>query len=153
MPLIHGKRTALSPARAARTCLIAATAVLACTAAVAGELTIEVSGIAPNRGQVYLALYDQAEAFPITGRQRMSQVLAPEDSHLTVHFRDLLPGKYAVAAFQDVNGNGKLDKNFIGIPKEPYGFSNGARGTAGPPKFTDAAITLAPDGSTTIVLK
>jgi uncharacterized protein (DUF2141 family) len=46
-----------------------------------------------------------------------------------------------------------LDKNLFGIPKEPYGFSNSARGSTGPPKFADAAIVLNPDGATTIVLK
>jgi uncharacterized protein (DUF2141 family) len=70
-----------------------------------------------------------------------------------VHFKDLPPGEYAAVAFQDVNGNGKLDKNFLGIPREPYGFSNSARGSAGPPKFSAAAVTLNPDGTTTIVLK
>jgi hypothetical protein len=27
-------------------------------------------------------------------------------------------------AFHDENGNGRLDKNFLGVPTEPYGFSN-----------------------------
>ena len=126
---------------------------LAAAVAQAGELTIEVSGITPNRGQVYVAVYDRAEAFPITGQQRVSQVLASEDQHLTFHFRDLPPGLYAAAAFQDFNGNGKLDKNLFGVPKEPYGFSNSARGSSGAPKFAAAAITLNHDGTTTIVLK
>jgi len=43
--------------------------------------------------------------------------------------------------------------NFRGIPKEPYGFSNCARGSAGPPKFSAAVVTLNPDGITRIVLK
>jgi uncharacterized protein (DUF2141 family) len=97
--------------------------VIAATPALAGDLTIEVSGITAS-GQ-----------------------------SLVVHFKDLPPGEYAAVAFQDVNGNGKLDKNFLGIPKEPYGFSNSARGSAGPPKFSAAAVTLNPDGTTTIVLK
>ena len=126
---------------------------LAAAVAQAGELTIEVSGITPNRGQVYVAVYDRAETFPIAGRERVSQMLAPEDQHLTVHFKDLPPGQSAAAAFQDFNGNGKLDKNLFGIPKEPYGFSNSARGSSGPAKFAAAAITLNPNGTTTIVLK
>lgn len=151
--MIHRYAALLSRTRRTGALLIAATACLAGTAAVAGELTIEVSGVTPNRGQVYVALYDRADTFPVSGRQRDSQVLAPVASHLTIHFNNLPPGQYAVAAFQDFNGNGVLDKNFLGIPKEPYGFSNGARGTTGPPKFAQAAVTLAPDGSTTIVLK
>jgi uncharacterized protein (DUF2141 family) len=33
-------------------------------------------------------------------------------------------GDYAIALYQDQNGNGKLDTNFFGIPTEPYAFSN-----------------------------
>jgi uncharacterized protein (DUF2141 family) len=121
--------------------------------AFAGDLTIEISGIAPNRGKIYVALYDQPEAFPIAGRQRVGQIVPAEAAHLTVRFNDLPKGRYAVVAFQDLNGNGKLDKNLLGMPKEPYGFSNSARGTAGPPKFHDAAVTLDADGATSIVLK
>ena len=47
-------------------------------------------------------------------------------------------GEYAVSCYHDRNGNGKLDKNTIGIPVEPYGFSNDARGSFGPPKYKKA---------------
>jgi len=130
--------------------LIASTAA---STVLAGNLTIEISGITPNRGKVYVAVYDVPETFPISGRQRVGRVVTPDEWHCTVHFNDLPPGHYAAVAFQDVNGNGKLDKNFLGFPKEPYGFSNNARGTAGPPAFSDAAVTLDPDGATTIALK
>jgi uncharacterized protein (DUF2141 family) len=133
--------------------LIALAASIASARALAGELTIDVSGIAPNQGKIYVAVYDSAEAFPISGRQLVRQILDAADRHLTVHFSNLPPGEYAAVAFQDSNGNGRLDKNFLGIPKELYGFSNGARGAAGPPKFSDAAITLSPDGATKIELK
>lgn len=133
--------------------LLGLIASIAAATVLAGDLTIEISGITPNRGKVYVAVYDVPESFPISGRQRVGQVVTPDDRHLTVHFKDMPPGHYAAVAFQDVNGNGKLDKNFLGIPKEPYGFSNNARGTAGPPSFSEAAVTLDPDGATTIVLK
>jgi uncharacterized protein (DUF2141 family) len=133
--------------------LAALSACFAAATAAAGDLTIEVSGITPDRGQVYVAVYDGPDTFPVSGRQRVGQVLAPANAHLTVRFKDLPPGHYAAVAYQDINGNGKLDKNFLGIPKEPYGFSEGARGSAGPPKFSEAAVTLDPDGATSIVLK
>jgi uncharacterized protein (DUF2141 family) len=137
--------------RAVRAALVLS--VTAATPVLAGDLTIEVSGITPGRGQIYLAVYDRPETFPTAGLQRTGQILAASEQSLVARFKDLPPGQYAVVAFQDVNGNGKLDKNFLGVPKEPYGFSNGARGSAGPPKFSAAAVTLNPDGTTTIVLK
>lgn len=133
--------------------LLAVCASIASATILAGDLTIEVSGVTPGHGKVYLAIYDRQETFPIPGRQIASQVVDPTDRHLTVRFKDLPPGQYAAAAFQDFNGNGKLDKNFLGIPREPYGFSNGARAIAGPPKFSQAAVTLAPDGVTHIEVK
>jgi uncharacterized protein (DUF2141 family) len=60
----------------------------------------------------------------------------------TVIFGNLEPGRYAAIAFHDENRNGKLDKNFLGVPAEPYGFSNSARGFLGPPTFRDAAVVL-----------
>lgn len=128
-------------------------AVLASTSALAGELVIDVSGAIPGRGKVLIAVYDRPEGFPIAGRQRARQVITPRSAHLTVRFEDLPPGSYAAVAFQDLNGNGTLDKGFLGRPTEPYGFSNGARGSMGPPRFSAAAVLLSPDGRTTIVLR
>ena len=139
--------------RAARALLRVLPMCVAAATAAAGDLTIEVSGITPDRGKVYIAVYDRPDTFPISGRQRVAQVLEANDHHLTVHFKDLPPGKYAAAAFQDFNGNGKLDKNFLGIPKEPYGFSQEEHASMGPPPFSSAAVTLDPDGATRIVLK
>ena len=50
---------------------------------------------------------------------------------------------YAIAVFHDINDNGILDKNALGIPLEPYGFSRNARArfTSAPP-FEDAKIEL-----------
>jgi uncharacterized protein (DUF2141 family) len=47
-----------------------------------------------------------------------------------------------VIVFHDENGNGRLDKNFWGVPTEPYGFSNNAVGTLGAPRFAEVAVAL-----------
>jgi uncharacterized protein (DUF2141 family) len=61
----------------------------------------------------------------------------------TVTFEMLLPpGSYALSVLQDLNGNRKLDTNFIGIPKEPSGSSNDAKATFSAPKFRDAVFTV-----------
>jgi hypothetical protein len=49
-----------------------------------------------------------------------------------VVFSNVQPGRYAAIAFHDENGNGKPDKNFLGVPTEPYGFSNNVQGFLGP---------------------
>ncbi len=52
------------------------------------------------------------------------------------------PGVYAIAVYHDVNGNRKFDKNWIGLPKEPFGVSNNPRVRLGPPKFKEAAFEV-----------
>ncbi len=60
------------------------------------------------------------------------------------------PGAYAIAVFHDANGNGRLDRSLIGLPGEPYGFSNDV-GRHGPPDFGAARIVVR-EPSTTIVI-
>ena len=62
--------------------------------------------------------------------------------------KDPAPGTYAIKAYHDRNGNGRLDTGAFGAPVEPYGFSNDARGTFGPPPFTAATFTLPAAGTT-----
>jgi uncharacterized protein (DUF2141 family) len=51
-------------------------------------------------------------------------------------------GKYAVSSYVDTNKNGRLDKNFLGVPKEMYGLSNDARGMFAPPAFSVTAFDI-----------
>ena len=55
-------------------------------------------------------------------------------------FSNVAPGVYSGGAFHDANDNGKLDTNWIGIPKEGVASSNNAKGRMGPPKFKDASF-------------
>lgn len=59
----------------------------------------------------------------------------------------LAPGAYAIKAFQDLDGDGELDRNAFGIPSEPVAFSNGAKIRFGPPSW-EAARFIAPAGET-----
>ncbi|MNT83012.1 hypothetical protein D3C72_2228260 [compost metagenome] len=52
--------------------------------------------------------------------------------------------------YHDENNNGKLDKNFIGMPKEPVACSNNAKGFMGPPKYEDAKFIITADTKMTI---
>lgn len=63
----------------------------------------------------------------------------------------LSASSYAIAVHHDKNNDGKVNTNFIGIPKEPMRALNGAKGKMEPPKFAEAAITLAHE--TIIVLE
>ena len=61
-------------------------------------------------------------------------------AHAVCEFPGLNTGTYAISVFHDENSNGKLDTNFMGIPREGVGASNNAKGHFGPPKFDAAAF-------------
>ena len=128
----------------------------------AGELRITVEGIRSTQGTVLIGLYDSPESFEraveasgkdrfLIDPDRFGAVALRANTALksAVVFTNLEPGRYAAVAFHDENGNGKLDKNFLGSPTEPYGFSNKAQGLLGPPSFADAAVALG-DGDSAI---
>lgn len=103
-------------------------------------LTIEISGMKSNKGSVLVALYKNKEDF-LKKRFRGDMAKIKDQKAITV-FKNLVPGIYAVSLFHDENNNQKMDTNFFGIPKEPYGTSNDAKGFMGPPKYEDAKFTI-----------
>lgn len=117
-------------------------------------LTVNLKGFKSDKGAVEVALFDQATAFPTKPEKAIAKQRAPITSGTaTVEFRDLKQGTYAVSAYHDVNNNGKMDANFIGIPKEPTGASNDAKGRMGPPSFKDAQFTLNASGAVIISMQ
>jgi uncharacterized protein (DUF2141 family) len=89
-----------------------------------------------------VALWDDAERFP-KGENYVAAVSGVIQGRTAqLEFADVAPGEYALSVFHDENGNGQLDTRFMGIPKEPFGASNDARGRFGPPKFDDARFVV-----------
>lgn len=110
-----------------------------------GTLTVEVT-TRSNKGVIRCALWPDAKGFPgeVKTRSDVVRVVAPsiEKHKATCTFPDVQAATYVVTVLQDLNDNDELDKNRIGIPKEPLGFSNGARIRFGPPKFDDAKFAF-----------
>ena len=106
-------------------------------------LTIEFTIKKHNKGSILLALYDSAETYMKKGLKN-ARVEVKEKKAVIV-FEGLQKGSYGFSFFHDVNNNGKLDKNFLGIPKEPYGFSNDMAGKFGPPDFDKIAFEITED--------
>ena len=103
-------------------------------------LTVEFEITKYSKGKIYVALYNSEDSFlkkPIKGT-----IVTVENGKATATFEDVAAGTYAISSFYDKNGNGKLDTNFLGIPKEPTAMSNNAKGSFGPPKFKDAKFAM-----------
>lgn len=115
---------------------------LAAGSSLAADLDVTVRVAEPGRGTVYSAVYDSSETFMKPERAVHASRGDVAGQAIQARYTGLPAGRYAVSAFQDLNGNGELDTNILGMPTEPYGFSAGARGSMGPPAFSDAAVAL-----------
>lgn len=113
------------------------------------NIKVEVTGLKNNKGQVMIGLYNSEKDF--LKKTFKGNVVLIKDKKATVTFANLPKGEYAVSIFHDENNNGKMDSNFMGIPKEEYASSNGAKGFMGPPKYKDAKFIVKEDK--TILLK
>jgi uncharacterized protein (DUF2141 family) len=106
----------------------------------AAELAIRIDSVESNDGQIMVALYDRAGYMKQPLKTAAVEAVA---GTTMVQFKDLAPGEYAFAIYHDANGNGRLDRNRMGMPVEMSTFSNDAQGFMGPPAFDAARLTLA----------
>jgi uncharacterized protein (DUF2141 family) len=122
--------------------LIALICALPLTAQQKTEITlaIRVSGARNTKGTVSVRLFRGPDGFPADGTKAFQvQTVKIETSGNTAHCIFSVPkGEYAVAVFHDENGNGMMDKNLIGVPKEGYGFSNNPGRKMRPATFDEA---------------
>ncbi|WP_223253686.1 DUF2141 domain-containing protein [Flavobacterium sp. LM5] len=111
-------------------------------------LTVTITGIQNNSGKLMAEVYNSKGKFLKSAYKTTSTSIKANTA--TVIFSDLPKSDYTVMVYHDQNGNGKLDKNFIGMPKEPVACSNNAKGFMGPPKYEDAKFSLVTDSKITI---
>ncbi|MDD2686277.1 MAG: DUF2141 domain-containing protein [Gallionella sp.] len=117
-------------------------------AAQAGELKLLINNSGLTGKTLFVAVHAVAADFPMNDEKAIKRAAIATGDKTELSIPNVTSGEYAVAVFADVNGNGKLDSNFIGMPKEPVAVSRDAKGRFGPPKFADAAF-LVGDGVTT----
>jgi uncharacterized protein (DUF2141 family) len=103
----------------------------------AADLTVRVSSLLPNRGHLAYALFESSEGFPSQRDKAIRRGFLEFGAADSFEFaiRDLPGGTYALAIYQDLDRSAKLEKNFLGVPREPVGFSRNPKLYLGPPKF------------------
>jgi uncharacterized protein (DUF2141 family) len=117
-------------------------AVVAWSDAEPAALTARVTGLRSDKGQIGCMLYASADGFPREPKKATERVFAPISGGAAICKFVAKAGSYAIIAMHDENGNGTMDRGFLGIPKEGFGASRGARGAFGP-KFADARFEYA----------
>ncbi len=111
----------------------------------ATTMRIQFTNVNAARGSIYVAVYDQADKFLDVKAMCCQKIISvSERGTVEIALPELPAGVYAISCFHDINGNGKLDKNILGIPTEPYGFSNNARPTFRAPNWEEAKFYWQP---------
>ena len=106
-------------------------------------VSVEVSNITQTRGSLRIGIF--REGNPFTGPKakpdffKVVPITAATAQQVIV---SLPAGRYVIAVYHDLNDNGKLDKNIVGYPKEPFGFSKNFRPILSAPSFEDCAIEI-----------
>lgn len=108
---------------------------------VGNTLSIQIQGVRTRSGQIMIGLCSEAE-YDSGERCALGKIVPIRDIGQPIAIENVPDGTYSVKLFHDVNGNNRLDTNAMGIPREPYGFSNNARGRFGPAKFEDASFII-----------
>ncbi len=123
----------------------AALLVLLASTAAATDLEVTITGVAHERGNVRICLYDGPEGFRHEDKSLWVLEQPAVKGTLSARFSQLPPGRYAVIAYHDENGDGALNR-FLGmVPTEGYGLSNNPK-LMGPPKFDQAALDVPAEG-------
>ena len=113
------------------------------------NVLIEVSGFKNTRGTLNCRLFTKAADFP-DGEGIVTLRVPITGPNTSCSFSNVEPGTYAIAVVHDENGNGKLDKNFVGVPSEGYGVSNNKTYALSEPKWNESIFTLGANESKTL---
>ena len=108
------------------------------TPAKAGEVNVTVSGVVANGTYVFAALCTSS-LDPDTCQKGDRKIATGPNVRFS--FDNVPPGRLAVAAYQDLDGSGSIERTKLGLPREPFGFSNDA-GRARRPSFDAAAFNV-----------
>lgn len=115
------------------------------------KLTIKISNIATMKGEIIVGIFNSDVAFLKEGKAIKNYSIKADKSAVSFVVVDLPKGDYAISMYHDVNSDDKMNTNFIGIPKEPYGFSNNVKPKMSAPKFNDCKFNF--QENTTLSIK
>lgn len=105
-------------------------------------LELKVTDLKNARGKVLVSLFTDEASF-LKSPYKTLAVDISEAKEVRVRFDGLAAGSYALAVFHDKNDNGELDTNFLGIPKEGYGWSNNPKPTFRAARYDECMFTIA----------
>ncbi len=120
-------------------------------AAGAAEVTVRITGLSEPLGQVGCSLFAGPVGFPKDSSSARQLWQAADAKGVTCRFSDVPEGTYAVSIGHDLNGNKRVDANFVGLPTEQWGVSNNARPNMRAPRFDEAMFKVAADAKELVI--
>lgn len=118
-----------------------------------GKLTINVTGLSTKgAANVQFAIYDE-KTFLKVDIPPFNKIIKSDNYEMVSAYFDLPEGEYAVAVFQDLNEDGKMNANFFGIPTDPYGFSLNYKPLFRGPKFYECSFLIEKNENKTLNIK
>jgi uncharacterized protein (DUF2141 family) len=88
------------------------------------DLTVQISNIKNDNGKLTMGLFDTQDSFKKATKPYKGVKVDISNKTAKYIFKDLPNKTYALSVYHDENDNNKLDKNWFGVPKESYGWSN-----------------------------
>lgn len=102
-------------------------------------ITVTIENITSNKGQVILSLHTEDTFMKGPGIQNIESKIT--DGKVSITFKNVKPGTYAIMALHDENENRRMDFEDNGMPKESYGMSNNSM-SFGPPQYATAKFNF-----------
>lgn len=115
-------------------------------------IRVEVSGLRPAQGEVRAAVFNGEAGWPESPYEDARRIVPATSERMVIEFSAVPSGTYAASAIQDLNGNEVLDKNFVGLPTEPWAASNDVRPLTRGPTFDESRFSVEEGQSVTIQL-
>lgn len=106
------------------------------------QLTLKISNIEKMQGEIIIGVFNQDKNFLKEGFAIKNYKIKVEKNTAVINITDLPKGEYAITMYHDENSDNECNRNFLGIPKESYAFSNNFKPKFGPPTFKDCKFEL-----------
>jgi uncharacterized protein (DUF2141 family) len=116
------------------------------------SIVVRFENVRNEKGSIKYLVFKSEEGYPDDLKLSVKSGTIPtKETEDGIILKDLEAGSYSFSVIHDENNNDKLDTNFLGIPKEGFGFSNNPLVLFGPPSFSKTKVEVSKD--TEIIIK
>jgi len=120
------------------------------------NLAIEFDNIRNNKGVIYVTLYETEDTWLDEDIEDYEFIFSKENvsnNKLTVSIDSIKPGYYGIAVLDDEDEDGEMQNNFIGFPREGFGFSRNVKVRLFKPKFEECVFEIKNDTTINISMQ